>query len=387
MREADAILRSCVHCGFCTAVCPTYQLLGDELDGPRGRIYLIKDMLEDNDISRRSTAHIDRCLTCRACETACPSGVRYGRLVDIGRGIIAEKSKPGPRVRMLGGLLRWVVPEPGRIGPLLRLGQFVRNLLPAVLRRQIPAPQPPPHYPMTTRTFEKRVIVLQGCVQRAATPNVNAALEYLLATKEIGVEYLDDEGCCGALDYHLAGSGAQAAGKQRMRALIDSLYARLGDVDAIVSTASGCGVTVKEYPEVLATDEAYRDKARAVADKCVDASEYLGELNFEARPRRVAFQAPCSLQHGQRINGVVEDILDRAGFELVPVREGHLCCGSAGTYSLLQPALSRQLRARKLEALADGRPAGDRHRERRLPASPGRRGGRTGDALAGITGG
>lgn len=355
--EADAILRSCVHCGFCTAVCPTYQLLGDELDGPRGRIYLIKDLLERDDIDRDVTVHIDRCLTCRACETACPSGVRYGRLLDIGRNMITEKVTARLRTRVLGAALRSVVPSPSRLMPLLRLGQIARPLLPRALRRHVPERRAVADYPSASEAPEKRVIVLRGCVQRAATPNVNRALEYLLSTQRVGVDCVEEEGCCGALDYHLGLAGAHEAGMARMRALIDALYPRLGTVDAIVSTASGCGVTVKEYGEIFSTDDEYRDKAKAIAAQCVDASEYLARFDFRVpRRRRIAFQSPCTLQHGQQLAGAVEKILDAAGFELLPVAEAQLCCGSAGTYSILQPALSRRLLSNKLVALTANDP-------------------------------
>lgn len=359
VQDADRILRSCVHCGFCTAVCPTYQLLGDELDGPRGRIYLIKDLLEDNEISSRATAHLDRCLTCRSCETACPSGVEYGHLLDIGRGLIAEKNTPGLVNRIMSAMVRLVVPRPALFGVLINIGQWFKPLMPAMLRNSIPAVLPVRHYPRENAGREDaasgkgHVLVLKGCVQRSTTPNVNKAFEYLLARQGVSIEYLADEGCCGAVDYHLS---AHDVGVSRMKAMIDRLLPTLERVDAIVGTGSGCCLTVKEYARVLAHDPDYAEKARRVASKVLDASEYLAQFEFNCAPVRVAFQSPCSLQHGQKLGGRVEAILTKAGLELTPVNEPHLCCGSAGTYSIMQPKLANELRDRKLANLAAGQP-------------------------------
>jgi glycolate oxidase iron-sulfur subunit len=354
VKEANGILRSCVHCGFCTAVCPTYQLLGDELDGPRGRIYLIKNLLEENAIDSRSVAHLDRCLTCRACETACPSGVAYGRLIDIGRELIVDRTRRPLLSQAMSFLLRLVVPRRILFSPLLRIGQFLSPVMPNLIARQIP----PKQKKLVTTAIEvnaptKKVILLQGCVQQAATPNTNASLEQLLATKGIAVETLKDEGCCGALDFHLS---AHSTGLQRMRDLIDLLYPRLDNIDAIVSSASGCGVTIKEYPQYLADDSEYAEKAVALRDKTVDVSELLAPLEFSCDPVRAAVHTPCSLQHGQSINGLIESILKDAGITIVKSSEAHLCCGSAGTYSIMQPKLSAQLLNRKLNALQKGSP-------------------------------
>ncbi|MFT4631341.1 MAG: glycolate oxidase iron-sulfur subunit [Candidatus Azotimanducaceae bacterium] len=356
--EADEILRSCVHCGFCTATCPTYQLLGDELDGPRGRIYLIKNLLEDNAITPDSAAHLDRCLTCRACETTCPSGVRYGRLLDIGKGLIAEQGVSTRWTkRIISRLLRVVVPNAYLFGPLLQLGQWFRPLLPRSLSRHIPRISDKTYPANTAYSLQapptRRVLVLQGCVQKSATPQVNRALSHLLGVHHVATEYLNEESCCGSLDHHLA---AHEAALVRMRRLIDQIEPRLAQVDAIVSTASGCGVTLKEYPDLLQDDPVYGPKAALVYAKLMDVSELLCDYSFECRPARVAFHAPCTLQHGQKITGKVEQILSSAGFELNAVQDSHLCCGSAGTYSILQAGISESLLENKLASLQAQKP-------------------------------
>ena len=354
VKAAESILRACVHCGFCTATCPTYQLTGDELDGPRGRIYLIKNLFEDNAIDDKAVVHLDRCLTCRACETTCPSGVQYGRLLDIARDMVITRSTRPFGKRVLASLLRWIIPRQYLFNPLLRTGQLFRPLLPRYMAKKIP----PRQSRLQTgspeiKSSHKTVLLLQGCVQRSATPNVNAALAQLLAGKNVAVTTLTGEGCCGGLDYHMS---AHKKGLQRMRELIDSLHAKLPDVDYIVSSASGCGVTIKEYPLYLADDPGYANKAKAVVEKVVDVTELLGLFEFSCTPTRVAVHTPCTLQHGQRINGQIEDILGRAGFGIVPSREAHLCCGSAGTYSVMQAEISQQLCARKLGALQENSP-------------------------------
>jgi glycolate oxidase iron-sulfur subunit len=352
--EADEILRSCVHCGFCTATCPTYQLLGDELDGPRGRIYLIKNLLEDNAITPDSVTHLDRCLTCRACETTCPSGVRYGRLLDIGKGLIAEQDVgTGWDTRIMTRLLRVVVPNRYLFGPLLQLGQWFRPLLPHVLARHIPKLSAKRYAASAVDTPSRRVLVLQGCVQKAATPQVNQALAQLLGTHEVATEFLAEESCCGSLDHHLAAHDTALA---RMRRLIDQIGPRLAQVDDIVSTASGCGVTLKEYPALLKDDPVYGPKAALISAKLMDVSELLRDYTFHCRPARVSFHAPCTLQHGQKITGVVEQILTAAGFELNVIQNAHLCCGSAGTYSILQADISAKLLENKLESLQAQQP-------------------------------
>ncbi len=354
VKEANGILRTCVHCGFCTATCPTYQLLGDELDGPRGRIYLIKNLLEDDAIDERSVQHLDRCLTCRACETTCPSGVQYGRLLDIGRELIVTRSKRPMLDRLLSFLLRLVIPRGFLFGPLLKLGQFLSPILPRVVAMKIPPRQK--HVPLVARELESprmRVLLLQGCVQRAATPNVVRALEQLLNDIGIATLTMPEEGCCGALDYHLS---AHNAGRRRMRDLVDKLYDHLPGIDYIVSSASGCGVTIKEYPVYLSEDPEYADKSRQIIDKVVDVSELLGRFEFSCTSVHVAVHTPCTLQHGQSIDGEIERILENSGITVSKSRDSHLCCGSAGAYSILQSDLSTQLLKGKLSALQENSP-------------------------------
>jgi len=348
-READAILRKCVHCGFCTATCPTYQLLGDELDGPRGRIYLVKQALEGAPVTASTRLHLDRCLTCRACETTCPSGVQYARLADIGRAVVEARVPRGAWERLKRAALGFALPRTRLFAALLWLGQRVRFLFP----RAVPAPAPAPGAWPAAR-HARRMLALAGCVQPALAPRINAAAARVLDRSGISLVEAPGAGCCGAVRFHL---NDQEAGRADMRALIDAWwpYVERGDVEAIVVTASGCGSTIKEYGHHLAHDAAYRDKAARIAALARDLSEVLPPQQRRARGR-IAFQSPCSLQHGQGIRGKVEALLSQAGYELAPVAEPHLCCGSAGTYSILQPALSGALRARKLAALEQGAP-------------------------------
>ena len=355
-READAILRKCVHCGFCTATCPTYQVLGDDLDSPRGRIYLIKRALEGAEITEKTRLHLDRCLTCRACETTCPSGVRYGRLVDIGRAVVEERTTRSPWQSLKRAALAFALPRTALFGAALKLGQAVRPLLPAALKVRVPEKTksagawPAPRH-------ARKMLVLAGCVQPALAPGINAAAARVLDRIGISLVEVPGAGCCGALRFHL---NDQDGGRDDMRALIDAWWPMVerGEVEAIVMTASGCGVTVREYGDLLAHDPRYRDKAKRISSLTRDLSEVIPPEAVKAlRARgRVAFQAPCTLQHGQKVRGAAERLLERAGYELAPVRDGHLCCGSAGTYSILQPALSAELRSRKLACLHEGSP-------------------------------
>jgi glycolate oxidase iron-sulfur subunit len=349
-READAILRKCVHCGFCSATCPTYQLLGDELDSPRGRIYLIKQALEGAPVTASTRLHLDRCLTCRSCETTCPSGVQYGRLADIGRAVVEERAARGAWDRLKRAALAFALPRRALFTAMLRLGQLFRFLLPGT----VPAPAAPAgHWPAPRHA--RRMLVLAGCVQPALAPRINAAAARVLDRCGISLVEAPGAGCCGALRFHL---NFQEQGRDDMRALIDAWWPTVGrgEVEAIVMTASGCGATVKEYGHLLAHDPLYRDKAARISAMTKDLSEVVQPVAGAGRGR-LAFQSPCSLQHGQQIRGKVESLLEQAGYELTPVPEAHLCCGSAGTYSILQPELSTQLRSRKLAALQDGQPA------------------------------
>jgi glycolate oxidase iron-sulfur subunit len=355
-READSILRKCVHCGFCTATCPTYQVLGDDLDSPRGRIYLIKRALEGAPVTEKTRLHLDRCLTCRACETTCPSGVRYGRLVDIGRAVVEERTARSLWDRIKRSALSFALPRTSLFSFALGLGRIARPLLPARLKKKIP-PKTKSAGAWPAPRHARKMLVLAGCVQPALAPSINAAAARVLDRLGISLVEVEGAGCCGALRFHL---NKQDAGRDDMRALIDAWWPRVerGEVEAIVMTASGCGATVKEYAHLLANDPEYRDKAARISSITKDLIEVLSAEALPPRSMktRVAFQSPCTLQHGQQIRGGAEALLARAGYELVPVEDGHLCCGSAGTYSILEPALSTELRARKLANLHKGAP-------------------------------
>jgi glycolate oxidase iron-sulfur subunit len=358
-KEADAILRKCVHCGFCTATCPTYQLLGDELDGPRGRIYLIKQVLEGKAPTATTQLHLDRCLTCRNCETTCPSGVQYGRLVDIGRHVV-DKQVPRPaRDRVVRNALKDGLTS-AAFGPALKLGQLVRPLLPATFRNKVPQRQRAGAWP--NRKHPRKMLLLAGCVQPAMLPNVNVATARVLDALGIEVVTATGAGCCGAIRHHL---NDHAGGAANMRANIDAWWPHLqAGVEAIVMNASGCGVMVKEYGHLLRDDAAYAEKARRVSDLTRDLAELLPPMLEPLKAKsngdggeRVAFHPPCTLQHGQKVRGAVEGMLRALGAEVVAFGESHLCCGSAGTYSVLQPELSYRLRDRKLEHLQAAQPA------------------------------
>ncbi len=357
---AEAILRKCVHCGFCTATCPTYQLLGNELDGPRGRIYLMKQVLEGMQPTRETQLHLDRCLTCRNCESTCPSGVDYGHLVDIGRKIVDAKVERPVSEKAVRWALKEGLPSP-LFAPAMALGQLVRPLLPASLKNKVPAKQAFGVIP--TRTHARKVLMLEGCVQPSMSPNINAATRRVLDAAGIQTLTAPKAGCCGAVKFHL---NDQDGGKAHMRINIDAWWplVETGHIEAIVMNASGCGVTVKEYGHILQDDPQYAEKAKKISDLTKDLSELLpdlveklqGKVNVKAA-KQVAFHPPCTLQHGQQLRGGVEKHLSDLGFKInVASCEAHLCCGSAGTYSVLQPEIAYQLRDRKLGNLNEMNP-------------------------------
>src|SRR3954462_8096680 len=365
-KEANSILRACVHCGFCTATCPTYQLLGDELDGPRGRIYLMKEMLEGNEVTARTQIHLDRCLTCRACETTCPSGVEYGKLVDIGRNIVEQHVPRAPLDALKRAALRAILPRPALFQVLLRVGQILRPLLPAALKKKIPKRQANgTDWPTARHT--RKMLVLDGCVQPSLAPDINPATARVLDRLHIDLVKADTAGCCGAVTFHL---NRQEDARNFMRRNIDAWWPHVeAGVEAIVVTASGCGTLVKEYGHHLAQDPRYAVKAAKISALSKDVSEIIFaervalERLLDSTPAptmqrpRIAFHTPCSLQHGLKIHGMVETILLAAGFELTAVPDAHLCCGSAGTYSILEPELSQRLLKNKVTALESGAPS------------------------------
>ena len=358
--QADAILRSCVHCGFCTATCPTYQLLGDELDGPRGRIYLIKQVLEGQPATAKTQQHLDRCLTCRNCESTCPSGVQYARLLDIGRKVVDRQVARPLRQRAARAALAELLPRRWIFSPAMKAGQVLRPLLPSALRQKVTRPAAPTSWPR--RSHARRMLVLDGCVQPAMAPNINAAAARVLDTLGVQLVAAPKAGCCGALRHHL---DEQEAALADMRRNIDAWWPYIegqdgggAAVEAILMTASGCGVMVKDYGHLLAHDPAYAAKAARISALTVDLSEALerfepelGALLAGREGPRVAYHPPCTLQHGQKIRGTVERLLGMAGVDVKLCQDSHLCCGSAGTYSVLQPELSHQLRERKVANL------------------------------------
>ena len=352
---AEAILRKCVHCGFCTATCPTYQLLGDELDGPRGRIYLMKQVLEGATPTRKTQVHLDRCLTCRNCESTCPSGVDYGHLLDIGRKLVDAKVPRPLGERALRWALKEGLPSP-LFAPAMALGQRVRPLLPAALKNKVPAKQAAGVWPSTVHA--RKVLILLGCAQPAMAPNINSATARVFDAAGIQSVVAAKAGCCGAVKFHL---NDQDGGKAEMRANIDAWWphvqgtADTAGVEGILMNASGCGVMVKDYGHLLQDDPTYAAKAARISELTKDVSEWLPELTAKLRDQvkanaaTLAFHPPCTLQHGQQLRGGVEKYLGELGFNIkITGCEAHLCCGSAGTYSVLNPDLSYQLRDRKL---------------------------------------
>lgn len=355
-KEAESILRSCVHCGFCTATCPTYQLLGDELDSPRGRIYLIKQVLEGNLATEKTRSHLDRCLTCRSCETTCPSGVRYGRLVDIGREIVEQQVPRSIIENTTRYLLRQLIPYPKRFATLLKLGQMFKPVLPDAIRKKMPDVQKKRSWPGQSQ--QRKMLVLEGCAQKVVTSQTNVSTAVVL--NKLGIELLVAKKavCCGAVSQHL--SAAEEA-KRFIKQNIDAWWPFIEQgAEAIVVTASGCGVMLQDYAHIMQHDPDYAEKARRVTELSKDISEILSaeDLSALTTPQQtsVSFHSPCTLQHGLQLNGVVENILQQVGYQLKHVDDSHLCCGSAGTYSVLQPKLSKQLLANKISALENNQP-------------------------------
>lgn len=357
-QEADAILRSCVHCGFCNATCPTYQVLGDERDGPRGRIYLIKEMLEKNSASRETQLHLDRCLTCRACETTCPSGVQYNRLLEIGRTAMEYRIERPWKERVKRAALLAIVPEPKRFQSVLRLANFARPLLPATLKKEIPELERERHaWPSTQHA--RKVLLLEGCAQSVAAPRINLATARVL--DRLDVQAISAAGCCGALSHHLS---REERTLSNIRSNIDRWWPHIeAGAEALVMTASGCAPTVLDYGRLMKKDLDYAEKAARVASMALDISAFLQTEDPEVwAPKAenqplIAFHSPCTLQHGLKSAGKVESLLVQAGFRLTHVPDSHLCCGSAGSYSILQQDISNELLKRKLECLEQEKPA------------------------------
>lgn len=358
-REAAGLVASCVHCGFCNATCPTYQELFDERDGPRGRIYLIKQLLERGQAGGVTRKHLDRCLTCRACETTCPSGVRYGRLSDAGRALVEEIARRPFAERLMRRLVRLIFPFPRRINVVLLFARIAKPLLPGSLRRQIPPRQTMSKRSGPSDDAARKMLVLAGCVQAAVTPGTNEAARRVLRRFHIDLVESASAGCCGAVDYHL---GAQSSGLEFARRNIDAWWPQVeAGAEAIVTTASGCGVMVKDYGELLKDDASYAEKARRVSGLAKDLCEVLdaedlGVFRGNLSKSLTAVHCPCTLTHAQQLGSSLERILEKAGVPLARTSEKHLCCGSAGTYSLLQPAMSQRLLDRKLAALTLEKP-------------------------------
>lgn len=357
-RRAQQLLSACVHCGFCLETCPTYLETRDERDSPRGRIYLVRQLLETGTAASPTSHHLDRCLTCRSCETTCPSGVQYAQLAEIGQHLAADAA-PRPRLQAaLRYALRAVISRPALFRPLLRTGQFLRPLLPSALRRQIPPRQR--RLPVPAPGGQRTLLVLEGCVQAAATPHTNDAARRVCAALGITLQAAPEAGCCGAVQHHLG--GAEAA-RNNMRRNIDAWWPAIeAGAEAIVTTASGCGAMLADYGRLLADDPAYAQRASRVSAMSRDLGEILlaedlGALAADTRCGKVAVHTPCSLQHSLRQPDLLPRLLRGAGFELARTEESHICCGSAGTYSLLQPALSQRLRQRKHAALTVDAPA------------------------------
>ncbi len=354
-KEADRILRSCVHCGFCTATCPTYLETGNELDSPRGRIYLIKELLESGKASAITRRHLDRCLSCQACETTCPSNVEYHQLLNIGRTALQTVTSESWYIKIKRSIILTVLGSKKLFRVLLGLGCFFRFVLPKSLARQLPVKSKLPLNRDNPRILKRRVILLEGCVQSSLSPNTNLAAARILEKLDVGTITMASENCCGAMHYH---SNSQVKGLAHAKRLTDQLIVALEEgAEAIISTASGCGNFIKDYPGLFLENEEYRNKALRVADATRDISEFLAAEDLEAlhppTGQTIAFHSPCTLQHGQKLAGVPEKLLERLGYKVPIIKNSHLCCGSAGTYSLFQPAMAAKLRRNKLTTLEE----------------------------------
>lgn len=353
---ADSILRTCVHCGFCNATCPTYQLLGDEKDGPRGRIYLIKQILEGKEVTDSTQRHLDRCLTCRNCETTCPSGVKYSQLLEIGRKEIEEKVPRPFKDKATRTLLLNILPHKNRFTPLLKLGQTFKPLVPKSIKKKIPRRITTGKLPTTSH--KRKMLILEGCVQPALSPDTNVSTARVLDKLGISLIYPKGAGCCGAVSQHLS---AESAALNFMKQNIDAWWPSIeSGAEAIIITASGCGAMVKEYGHYLRNDNEYAEKAKRVTELCKDISEVIAAEDYSAlvceNPQKISWHPPCTLQHGQKINGVVEEILKKCNYKLLPTENSHLCCGSAGTYSILQAEISEKLQSNKINSLLANEP-------------------------------
>lgn len=354
-QEAATIINSCVHCGFCNPACPTYRILGNELDGPRGRIYLMKSLLEGSETSKRTQLHLDRCLSCRSCESSCPSGVSYGRLVDLGRNLLETKVKR-PWIEQATRLtLRTLLPYQTRFKTLLSAARFIKSLLPRQYREMVPTTSPASAWPTTNH--KRTMLILHGCVQPTLAPSIDQAAASLLDQLGITAIKAPRSGCCGAISHHLA-APEEALGF--MRRNIDAWWPHIEQgAEAIIITSTGCGTVVKDYGHLLKHDRGYAEKAQRVSELAKDMSQILDRedlTRIHCTPRKIAFQSPCSLQHGQKLDGLIESLLTRLGFELTEISNPNICCGSAGTYSILQQQLSNQLRTQKLHDLQQGQP-------------------------------
>ena len=360
--EADRILRSCVHCGFCTATCPTYRLTGDELDSPRGRIYLIKGVLEGKPAGYRTQFHLDRCLTCRACETACPSGVEYEKLLAIGRELISGKVSRPWYIRLFRFLLRKTLITPRWFAVILRTGQILRPVMPGFLKHRIPIRYPHVHRrERIYRAHPRQTLLFSGCVQPALAPGIHPATIRVLDRIGISAVTAVNEVCCGAISHHMTVEGEARA---LMRKNIDSWWPYIeSGVEAIVINASGCGAMIRKYGDLLRDDPVYAEKARKISDKVRDIAEMFSDedlthLREAIQPTtgKITFHSPCSLQHGQKLAGVTENLLARLGFPQTRIPDAHICCGSAGVYSILQGDLAGKLKSDKLQAMTSGNP-------------------------------